>query len=177
MAKWKELLATVAPSIGSAIGGPLGGLAVSTALEALGVSSDGGEKALKAKLADLSPADYVKLKEADLTYQSRLAELDVEETKAYLADRADARNMRLHSGRWTADILAYLTVFGFFAVIGSFFWFGFELDEDVKDPLLILIGVLGAAFKDIYQFFFGSSRGSKEKTGVISQMNEGKKNV
>lgn len=169
MAKWKDILATVAPSIGNALGGPLGGLAVSTALEALGVEADGGEKALKAKLADLSPADYVKLKEADLNYQQRLAELEVEETKLHLADRQDARSM-YEKLQGPANRLAIVVVGGFFLTIGSLFWFGGKIDPALKEPLMLLIGVLGGAFTSVVAFFFGTSRGSKEKAQTIDSL-------
>jgi hypothetical protein len=166
MSKWKEIVATVAPTIGASLGGPLGGLGVQVALQALGIEG-GTERDLKKAVEKLTPEQYASLHSADLKFKERLAELEVEESKVHQKDRSDARAMRLASGRWTADVLAYLTVFGFFTTLGMLFWYGEHLDGFIKDPLLILIGVLGAAFKDIYQFFFGSSRGSKEKNSIL----------
>ncbi|MCZ2965452.1 hypothetical protein NYY77_18915, partial [Acinetobacter baumannii] len=61
---WKSLIATVAPWIGTALGGPLGGMAVTAAADALGLSEK-TETALKTALSGASPADLLAIKQAD----------------------------------------------------------------------------------------------------------------
>ena len=45
-----------------------------------------------------------------------------------------------------------------------------NLNEKVYGALLTLLGVVAACFKDVYSFFFGSSRGSEKKDDVISNI-------
>lgn len=174
-AKWKKLLGAIAPTIGTALGGPLGGLAVSVAAEALGLEPGASERDLKQAVEAMTPEQYSKLHEADMAYKTRLAELEVEEEKVHAGDRASARSMRLNSGRWTADFIAASVVVGFFGVFGLMFFYGEAISENSKELLYIMAGGVVSQMSMISQFFFGSSRGSKSKTDIMSKMNGGDK--
>ena len=167
-AAWKQILGTVAPLLGNAVGGPMGGMAMSLIAEKLGLEPDATDKQVHRAIENMPPEDYAKIKAAELDLKARLKELDIEEERIHAKDRASARSSNLASGRWTADILAFIVTFGFLGALVAFFFAGLELSATVKDPLLILIGVLGASFKDVMQYFFGSSRGSKEKTRLMN---------
>lgn len=43
-----------------------------------------------------------------------------------------------------------------------------QMDESVRGVLMTVIGVLVAALKDVYSFFFGSSKGSSAKDETIA---------
>ena len=45
-----------------------------------------------------------------------------------------------------------------------------NIDEGMSGMVTTLIGALGAAQLQILNFFFGSSRGSKEKTEMLTDM-------
>lgn len=42
-----------------------------------------------------------------------------------------------------------------------------SIDERTAGVLMVVIGVLTGCLKDVYSFFFGSSKGSKEKDDVL----------
>lgn len=42
-----------------------------------------------------------------------------------------------------------------------------KLDPEVQGLLLTIVGVLLACFKDVFQFYFGSSQGSKSKDEAL----------
>lgn len=63
-------------------------------------------------------------------------------------------------------ILAFAVVAGFFTVLGVLLFK--PIPEGVKDLLLTLFGSLTTVLVQIYQFYFGSSKGSQEKTEVLS---------
>jgi predicted CDP-diglyceride synthetase/phosphatidate cytidylyltransferase len=44
------------------------------------------------------------------------------------------------------------------------------LPEENKDIALLLIGVLVAKFSDVVAYFFNSTKGSAEKTDIISRL-------
>ena len=71
---WQALLKTVAPWIGTAIGGPLGGMALSAAASALGVSDKTAE-GLKAALAGTTPEQMLALKKADQDFALQMQAL------------------------------------------------------------------------------------------------------
>jgi uncharacterized membrane protein len=43
------------------------------------------------------------------------------------------------------------------------------IDASVKDSLLVLLGVLAGAFKEVTGFFFGSSKGSSDKNEMLNK--------
>lgn len=63
--------------------------------------------------------------------------------------------------------MAVLVIVGFYAAVGSLFMF--EPPPGAREPLLILVGSLAAAFGAVVGYFFGSSSGSAEKTALLSE--------
>lgn len=68
----------------------------------------------------------------------------------------------------TKNFIAALTVLGFFMIVGGLLFVSPELPEGIKDMVLILLGAVVALTKDVYGFFFGSSRSSDDKDRVIA---------
>lgn len=169
MAKWKDVIGAVAPKIGAALGSPLGGLAVSVLAEKLGLSSEASEKDIAKALASMSPADYTKLKEAEYDYEKRCAELEVDLEEIHAKDRASARDRQIKTGDKTPNILAYIIIVGFFACFFTLFFYGSEVEGGVKDVLLAMVGLLGGLTAGVIAYFFGSSRGSKDKTDLLDR--------
>jgi uncharacterized BrkB/YihY/UPF0761 family membrane protein len=64
-------------------------------------------------------------------------------------------------------ILGILIVAAFFAVI--IFLMYVTIPERNKDLLNILLGALIASFTTVKDYFFGSSKGSAEKTDLLSK--------
>lgn len=104
----------------------------------------------------------------------RLAELDAELERAYLADRQDARARDValvqSAGRnLRGDVLAVLIVAGVLATIGVLLFAPIP-EGGGRDALLLLAGALVNAFAAVVQFEFGSSRGSKDKDGALARL-------
>jgi hypothetical protein len=90
----------------------------------------------------------------------------LEGTAAHLLDTQDARkrDIRLHELRGVnrrADVLAILAISGLIAVI--FALFRFQPPPTAEAVLLVLAGSLAGIVTQVYNFEFGSSKGSKEK--------------
>jgi hypothetical protein len=158
---WKSLVGAVAPTIATALGGPFAGIAVKKlAVELLG-NPDASEKDVAAALSNASPDVLVKLKELDHTFEKEMAELGVDLEKVAAADRASARDMQKTNKSWAVPLLAGLTVAGFFAVVGWVLSGNVALDNTLTG---FILGQVSTKAEQVYNFFFGSSVGSKEKT-------------
>jgi hypothetical protein len=113
---------------------------------------------------------------AEMQTKFRLAVLaaDGELERAYLSDRASARDRDIayvRAGRynWRADILALLSVGGLLVCV----WLiarDAGMPQRAIDAILIVIGVLAAAVRDVFSFEFGSSRGSEQKQQQLNEM-------
>ena len=111
------LLAQVAPTVSTALGGPLAGLAVKTLSEALLGHQDASESDVSAALMSATPEQLQKLKETDATFKLKMKELDIDLEKISAGDRDSARNMQIRTNDWIPRAMAIMVTFGFFGIL------------------------------------------------------------
>ena len=166
LAKFGPLLAQVAPSIATALGGPLAGVAVKTLSSALFGHEEGTEEQVAEAMANASPEQLSAIKKIDADFKVRMKELDIDLERIAAGDRDSARQMNIANKDWVPKALAVFITFGFFGVLVWMLVFG--LPKTGTEALLMMIGSLGTAFGGIVQFHFGSSAGSKEKNNLLA---------
>jgi len=156
------VLKTVAPLATAALPGPIGGIANALIKGALGVDDEAEVERL---LAEGSPETMVKLKEIDKDLRTRMKELDIKESEIHAADRDSARDMAKSRGIMMQGSLSTIFVLGYFALVGTLLFSNLMsgMDEFQKGQIAILIGVLTGAMAQILNFWFGSTKQSKEK--------------
>jgi len=169
---WKSTVATVAPAVAGLFGTPLAGLAVKAGLAAFGISaadipSDqaSAEKMLAGKVASATPADLLKLKEANHNFEKEMKSLDVDFERIAGADRADARQREISTGDNAPKILATVVVIGFFTTLYVIAFV--PIPDTAQQPVNILLGALTALLVQVGNYYFGSSAGSAKKNEVI----------
>lgn len=167
LSKIGGLLAQVAPTVATALGGPLAGLAVKTLSEALFGHQDASESDVSAALMNATPEQLQKLKETDATFKLKMKELDIDLEKIAAGDRDSARNMQIRTGDWIPRAMAIMVTFGFFGILAWLLVRG--VPPSGSETLIYMLGALGTAWTGIVQFYFGSSAGSKAKTDALAQ--------
>jgi len=163
-----NLVRTVAPSIATAVGGPLAGMATRAISEALLGKPDGTEAELVEAAKSATPEQLLALKQAEQNFTVRMKELDIDIQRIDAADRNSAREREVKTGDWTPRVLAAAVTLGFFGVLGSILQYG--LPPQGGEALLIMLGTLGTAWGVIISYYFGSSAGSREKTQQLNQV-------
>jgi hypothetical protein len=163
-----NLVRTVAPSIATAVGGPLAGMATRAISEALLGKPDGTEDELINAAAKASPDQLLALKKAEQDFAVRMRELEIDLQRIDAADRSSAREREVKTGDWTPRVLAAAVTLGFFGVLGYMIAYG--LPAQGGEALLVMLGTLGTAWGAIVSYYFGSSAGSKEKTEAMNRM-------
>lgn len=177
---WKKLVAGIAPAIGTALGGPLVGVAVSQLGSALLGDPDASEADVAATLASgrLTGDQVVALKAADNAFAVRMKELDIDVMRinqagdaALIADTADARHV---FGKDDNIFLLGCIILGGFAVLMGLELYGLfslmtgkaDVDPGVLTACGTLIGTItgyvAANAQQVVSFFYGSSKGSKD---------------
>ena len=157
---WLEQLA---PTIATALGGPLAGLAVTAISKAIGISEDDVEKTMDA--GKLSADQIAQLKIAEIEFQKSTQELGLNFEKLATEDRSSARNMQIATKSWIPGALAIFVTVGFFGIL-----FALMMGYAQKsDELMIMLGSLGTAWTGIIGFYFGSSAGSQRKDELLHQ--------
>jgi hypothetical protein len=99
----KSLIGAVAPTIGTALGGPMGGMAANMIAEVLGVPNT--PKAINKALTDATPEQMLQLKQAEQAFEVQMKELEVDVFSLEVQDKQDARGK--FSRDWTARIMGH----------------------------------------------------------------------
>ena len=153
--KLKGLLSAFAPTLGSAIGGPLGKMAVTAIAGKLGVSDT--EEAVTQAVESASPEQRQALTEADQSFAVRMRELDIDSFKVQTEDVQHARE--LHKGLIFPQIFASVFLLLFFGYI-----FLITVSPPQQADLALsnlIVGNLMAVISGISGYLYGSQNGKK----------------
>lgn len=162
------IVASVAPTIATALGGPLAGAAVTFLEKALGMTTS-TPQTLSAAITAATPEQQVALHKADLDFKAHMADIGVSEDQLAYADRANARAREIAVKDWVPPALAVVVTLGFFSVLGDMLVLGAKLKE-AGDVILVMLGSLGTAWTGIIGYYFGSSAGSAAKTDALTKV-------
>jgi len=147
----KNIVGAVAPTLGTALGGPMGGMAANMIAEVLGVPNT--PKAIETAIQQATPEQMLELKKAENDFQVQMKELDVDVFKLEVADGKDARNK--FSKDWTARIMGIAVVGGF---MGYIFLVTLQPPEQNSEALInLVLGYLGGLASAVISFYFGAS--------------------
>ncbi len=169
--KIKDILATVAPTVATALGGPLAGVATRAIAGKILGRDDASVEEVEAAVSAASGTDLVKLKELEYEFKAQLKDADIQLERISADDRASARDRQARMKDWTPSVLGLAIIVGFFGVLAYSFRFG--LPDHGSEVLLIMVGALGTMTSQVGNFFFGSSAGSKSKDAIISELKKG----
>ena len=147
----KGILGAVAPTIGTALGGPMGGMAAKMVAEALGVDND--PKKIEKAIQAATPEQLAELKKIDADFDVKMKELDVDLFALKTADIQGTRGM--FSKDWTARVIGVTVVGGF---MGYIFLVTIQPPEQNSEALInLVLGYLGGLASAIISFYFGAS--------------------
>ena len=104
-----NIIGAVAPTLGTALGGPMGGMAAKMISEVLGVPNN--PKAINKAMDVATPEQMLQLKQAEQAFEVQMKELEVDVFSLEVQDKQDARGK--FSKDWTARIVCV-------AVVGCF---------------------------------------------------------
>ena len=159
-----DWLKQIAPTIATAMGGPLAGMAISAISKAIGV--DPTEVSDLIKNNKLSADQIAQVKIAEIELQKQAQELGLNFEKLAVEDRMSAREMQSATRSIVPPLLAAIITFGFFGILGMML-FG-KVDSN-NPAILMMLGSLGTAWTGIIAYYFGSSAGSAAKTDLLSR--------
>lgn len=152
----KNIVGAVAPTLGTALGGPMAGMAGNMIAEVLGVPNN--PKAIEKGIAEATPEQMLELKKAEQAFEVQMKELDVDVFKLETQDKQDARSK--FSKDWTARIMGIATVGGF---LGYIFLVTLQPPEQNSEALInLVLGYLGGLASAVISFYFGASNTTKD---------------
>lgn len=165
---WKAILGTVAPTIATALGGPLAGVATKTLASKLLDRPDATEEEVQQAVLGADPQTLLRLKEVDAEFKKHMTDAGVKLEEIDASDRASARAREIALKDPTPAYLAYAITVGFFGTLGYMLVEGKPASGG--DALLVMLGSLGTAWAGVIAYYFGSSAGSRKKDEALSHV-------
>jgi hypothetical protein len=159
-----DWLKQIAPTIASAMGGPLVGMAVAAISKATGVDPTEVNDLISNN--KLSAEQIAQVKIAEIELQKQANELGLNFAKLEVEDRKSARDMQAATRSIVPPLLAGTVTVGFFGIMGMMF---FNKIDSSNPAILMMLGSLGTAWTGIISYYFGSSAGSQAKTDLLSK--------
>jgi hypothetical protein len=161
-----DLLASLAPTLASAILGPLGGVAVAALGKVFGIDGATTEQVSKVfQDGRMTPEQLSAIKALELKYQADEKERGFRYAELTFKDSADARFMQVATRSNVPAALAALVTTGFFGIL---IFMIVKSDYKPTEPLLVLLGALSTSWTMIVGFYFGSSHGSQAKSELLA---------
>ena len=151
--KIKGLVGSLAPTLGTALGGPVGGAAAGMLAEVLGC--DPTPQKIERALQTATPEQLAEIKKAEIAFETRMKELEVD---VYALETQDIQDARKNFARdWTARIIALAMVFffcGYIAMITVM-----PPEQNSMELINLVLGYMGGLVSAVVSFYFGSSQG------------------
>lgn len=165
-----DWLKTLAPTVASVLGGPLAGLAVDALGKAFGWEEATTEKVNEVlQSGNLSGDQLAAIKKAEMDLKAQEQELGFKFEELAFKDVADARNREVQVKDHTNRNLAYFVIAAFIAVVIATL-LGWTKAESVLAGTLI--GYLSAKAEQVLAYYFGSTKGSADKTAAMAKAME-----
>ena len=164
MDKILDILKVAAPTVATALGGPLAGLAVKFLADKLGVPPE-DEEAIVNAVQGMDQATLVQMKQMDVDFQKFLRQNQIDLEKIAADDRNSARNLMIQTKSMVPALLSIGVTAGYFTIL-TLMLRG-ELNVGDSQALLLMLGGLGSAWGAIMQYWFGSSASSANKDATI----------
>lgn len=152
----KGLIGDLAPTLGAALGGPVGGAAATMLADVLGC--DPTPQKIEKALQQATPEQLAEIKKAELDFEVRMKELEVDVFALETKDIQHARES--FSEDWTARTIAIMSIllFGGYVLLVTLQ----PADDNDLNVVNLVLGYLGGIVSSVVSFYFGASKsGSK----------------
>lgn len=148
----KNIVGAVAPTLGTALGGPLGGAAASVLADALGCDNE--PRAIEKAIQAATPEQLAEIKKAELKFEAKMKELDVDIFEIEAKDKQDARK---HFAKdWTAKLIGLIMVTFFCGYITMITVMPPE--QNSMELINLVLGYVGGLVSAVISFYFGASQ-------------------
>lgn len=166
---WVDTVKAIAPTVASALGGPLAGAAVAALGNILGVS-DATQETIKDVITNgqLTADQVGKIRELELQYQNEEKERNFRYAELEFKDRDSARQANVQGG--TLKWLFWLSLVLLASCLGSeiavlFYGYPTRVPDIIVGRVL---GLLDSVALMVLAFWYGSSNGSERKTELLA---------
>jgi len=149
------LVSSVAPTIATALGGPVAGMAVKALSGALFGRDDASQDEIQAALANPTADQLAALKKIDADFKVQMKSLDIDLERIAASDRDSARNYAILTHDLTPRIIAILVIVAW--VVVQWFLLHNIIPDAMRELIARVLGTLDGALMLVLSYYFGSA--------------------
>jgi len=160
-----DWLKSIAPTIATAMGGPLAGMAVEAISKAIGVDPSKVQETINS--GKMTADQIASLQTAEIALKARAQEMGLDFEKLAVADRSSARQMQMTTGSFVPPLLSVMIVIAWSTI--QWFLLTHVIESSMRELVARVLGTLDGALMLVLSFYFGSSAGSSAKDQLLHQ--------
>jgi hypothetical protein len=157
---WKNTLAAIAPTLATALGGPLAGTATKFITDKFLLDKD---SSIEGFVLNANPEQLAQIKASDQEFKLSMERLGVDVFKLEVADKDSARKHNSDSNM-PAVLSISLTLFIVGIVCALFLT---EPPTGAREVLFMLLGVVIKEWSNSMHYWYGTTRSSSDKNKLI----------
>jgi gas vesicle protein len=161
-----DWLKTLAPLLGTALGGPLGGAAAAFLADKLGIESKTVEAVTEVlNSGKMSPEQIASIKLAELDFKKFTETNKIDVMRLEAGDRDSARKMQIATQSKMPAVITIMVTIGFFGVLTALL-----LMPDLKanEIVLVMVGQLSAVWGACVAFYVSTTYSSANKNQLLA---------
>jgi len=167
---WKKTIGAIAPTVATALGGPLAGGVVAFLGDLLGISEPTQDKIATAfQNGNLTGDQITAIKMKEMELRNEEAERGFKYADLEFRDRDSARKANVEGG--TQKHLFWLSLLLLSVSLGSEVWILFHgLPKELPDMIVgRILGLLDGVALLVLSYWYGTTNGSTQKTQLLAQ--------
>lgn len=163
---WQDTLKTLAPTVATALGGPLAGAAVTALGSVFGISEPTSDKIAKLFVdGQVSADNLAAIRKLELDYQNQEKERGFKYSELAFKDVDSARQMQILTHSKMPAVLTVLVTVGFFGILSLLF---FHPELKGNEIVMVMVGQLSAVWAVCVAFYTGTTYGSANKNALLA---------
>lgn len=163
-----DWLSKIAPMVGTALAGPLGGAAASFIAKKLGLEDETVEAVTEVlNSGKMTPEQISALKLAEVDFRKFLEANKIKLEEIHAGDRKDARALLATVRSKMPAVLSVIVTLGYFGILTSMMLGYLKVDD--SQALLLMLGSLSTAWGMVMAFWFGTTDSSGQKNALLAQ--------
>lgn len=156
----KKAITAIAPTVGTLLGGPLGGMVAGQLSTLLTGSKDATPKEMLQAFGSSNPDVFLQLQQLENDTKLQLEQMNIDLHKLQLDDVTNARQRQIELAKagikdWVPSIIALSVTFGFFLILILLLFV--DAPEGTDKVMAMILGALSNSFGLVLAYYFGAS--------------------
>lgn len=163
---WQDALKTLAPTVATALGGPLAGAAITAIGSIFGMSSPTADTIGKMFADGKLTADHLaEIRRLELDYQNQERERGFKFAELEFKNQDSARQMQIATHSRMPAVITVMVTMGFFSVLSLLF---FHPELRGNEIVMVMVGQLSTVWAGCVAFYTGTTFGSANKNALLA---------